>query len=37
MINFVSDDEYSHLSDEEVQEYEKYTVSNDLIDDENEE
>lgn len=38
MIKFVmNDNDCSHLSDEEIQEYEKYTIGNDeVVDDENE-
>lgn len=36
MIKFVSDDDISHVTDEEALEHEKYTVSNDLVDDDNE-
>lgn len=36
MIKFVGDEECSHLSDDEVQEYEKYAIMNDLVDEDNE-
>lgn len=36
MIKFVEDEDVTHVTDEEVEEYEKYAISNDLIDDENE-
>lgn len=37
MIKFVGDQDCSHVSDDEIQEYEKYAISNDLVDEENEE
>lgn len=36
MIKFVEDEDVSHISEQEIQEYEKYTIANDLVDEENE-
>ena len=36
MIQFVDDADCSHVGESEMQEYEKYAISNDLIDEENE-